>query len=365
MRIDSVTFIACWLSALGLLFAVSSAPARAQKTDVYTVAKLSVDIKAKDAVTAKGIALAQARTRALHTVFQRIAPFNSFDRLPALKPASIEDMLTGFSVRRERNSSTRYIATLDFTFQAQAVRKVLSGRGIAISDQQSERITVLPVFITKGKIDQSGRDPWRTAWNNLDLENAIVPVRLARAGPSFTMDKLSRLIGGDVSAFVDLREKYETRTLVLAIAEPASDAKTLTTRLFGVDQVGSVSLARNVPVYKGNVKSAAREAAEITLGVFAGRWKLIQTPRSGSGIDSTPGEVAVVVEFSGIQEWKAIRGRLVKIPGVIDLDIKSLSARTAQLVFQFPGGASGLARAVGAHGLAMQGADNSWILRSN
>lgn len=365
MRYESTTFRASWLCTLCLLLTAFSVPAKAQRKDVYTVAKLSVDIKAKDAVTAKKAALALAKSRALQTVFRRIAPFNSFDRLPTLKSAAIEDMLDGFTVRRERNSATQYIATLDFKFQAEVVRKVLSGKGIVINDQQAESITVLPVYISKGKIDSTGRDPWRTAWNGLDLENAIVPVRLARAGPSFTMENLSAIIGGDLNAYVALRDKVKTKKLVLAIAEPTADGKTLTTKLFGVDRVGSVSLARNDPVYGGNMKSAAYEAAEIALGVFEGRWKLMQSPRSVAGVDATPVDLNVVVEFSGIQEWKAIRGRLVKIPGVQGLDIKSLSARTAQLVLKFPGGAEGLARMVPAHGLSMQGAGEAWILRGN
>ena len=365
MRYDSVIFKASWLLALCLLLIAFSVPAGAKEKDVYTVAKLSVNMHAKDAVTAKKKALALAKTRALDTVFRRIAPFNSYDRLPTLKPAAIDDLLEGFSVRRERNSATQYIATLDFQFRAEDVRKLLSGKGIAITDQQGDRITVLPVYIANGKIVSTGRDPWRTAWNGLDLENAIIPVRLARAGPSFTMDKLSGITGGDLKAFVELRDKVKAKKLVLAIAEPTSDGKTLTTRLFGVDRIGSVSLARHDPVYKGNVKSAAQEASEIALGVFAGRWKLMQTSGGGAGVDVTPADVDVVVEFTGIREWKEIRKRLVKIPGVQGLDIKSLSARTAQLVFQFPGGAEGLARAVPAHGLSMQGAGNAWILRGN
>ena len=184
MRYDSVTYRASWLCALCLLLTAFSVPAMAQKKDVYTVAKHFVDIEAKDAVTAKGKALAIAKSQALHTVFRRIAPFNSFDRLPAPKLAAIENMLEGFSVRRERNSATRYIATLDFKFRAAEVRKLLSEKGMVISDQQGGRITVLPVYISKGKIISTGRDPWRNAWNGLDLKNAIVPVRLARAGPS-------------------------------------------------------------------------------------------------------------------------------------------------------------------------------------
>ena len=365
MRYESTTFRASWLCVLCFLLPAFSVPAKAQRKDVYTVAKLSVDIKAKDAVTAKRTALTLAKTRALQTVFRRIAPFNSFERLPTLKSAVIEDMIAGFSVRRERNSATQYIATLDFKFQAEIVRKVLSGKGIAINDQQADQITVLPVYISTGKIVTSGRDPWRNAWNGLDLENAIVPVRLARAGPSFTMDNLSAIIAGDLNAFVALRDKMKTKKLVLAIAEPTQDGKNLTTKLFGVDRVGSVSLSRNDSVYSGNMKSAANEAAEIALGIFEGRWKLMQSPRSLAGVDATPVDLNVVVEFAGIREWKAIRGRLVKIPGVQGLDIKSLSARTAQLVLKFPGGAEGLARMVPAHGLSMQGAGEAWILRGN
>ncbi len=365
MRCDSAIFRACWPHALCLLLIAVCVPAGAQESGVYTVAKLSVSMNAKDAVTAKKQALALAKRRALHTVFRRIAPFNSSDQLPVVKAAAIEDMLEGFSVRRERNSATRYLATLDFTFSPDAVRKLLGGKGVSISDQQAEPIAVLPVYIDKGKINHTGRDPWRIAWNALDLAHAIVPVRLARAGPSFTMESLSNLLGGDVQAFVELRDKYKAGKLVLAIAEPTADGQTLTTRLFGVDRVGSVSLTRNDPVFKRDMKSAAIRASEITLGVIEGRWKLSHAVERGTGEDSTPTSIGVVVEFAGMRQWRDIRARLVRVPGVNGLDVKSLSARTAQVAFQFPGGAERLSQALVSHGLSLHGGSGSLILRSN
>ena len=365
MKHDSVIFRASWLLALCLLLIAFSLPAGAQEKGVYTVAKLSVSMKAKDAVTAKKRAMALAKRQALDTVFRRIIPFNSFDRLPDVKTTAIDDVLERFSVRRERNSATRYLATLDFTFSADGVRKLLSGKGLSITDQQAEPIAVLPVYIDKGKINHTGRDPWRSAWNGLDLAHAIVPVRLARAGPSFTMDSLSGLLGGDVEAFVALRNKYKAEKLVLAIAEATADGQTLTTRLFGVDGVGSVSLARNEPIYKRDMKTAATRAAVITLGVLEGRWKLVRSPAGVAGADAAPTGLEVVVEFAGMRQWRDIRARLVKVPGVDGLDVKSLSARTAQVAFEFPGGPERLSKALAPHGLSLHGGNESLILRSN
>lgn len=340
-------------------------PAVAQDASLYTVAKLSVSMTAKDAVTAKKKALVLAKRRALDTVFRRITPFNSADRLPVVKGSVIEGMLDGISVRRERNSATRYLATLDFTFSAGAVRKVLGGKGFTITDQQAGPISVLPVYIDKGKINHTGRDPWRNAWNALDLNHALVPVRLSRAGPSFTMDALANLLGGDVEAFVALRDKQKTGKLVVAIAELTADGQKLTTRLFGVDRVGSVSLSRNDPVFAKDIKSAANRASQVMLGVIEGRWKLAHSTAGGSGEDATPASIGVVVEFNGMRQWRDIRARLIKVPGVNGFDVKSLSARTAQVAFQFPGGAERLARSLTPHGLSLHGGGGSLILRSN
>jgi len=365
MRDDSTFFRIAWAVFLCLLFAAAPPSARARDANVYTVAKLSVDMKAKDAVTAKKQALRLAKRRALHTIFRRIAPFNSFDRYPSLGAKAIDDLLEGFSLRRERNSATQYLATLDFRFQTEGVRKLLTAKGIVITDQQAGRIAVLPVYIEKGNINHTGRDVWRTAWNGLDLEHAITPVRLVRAGPSLTMEVLSGLLGGDLHAFAALRDKYKAQKLVLAVAEPTVDGKTLTTRLFGADRAGPLSLTRNNPVYNGELNATARETAAITLGILEGRWKLIKSPGGGASAEVALTGVEVIVEFAGMKQWREIRTRLEKVPGVQGFDIKSLSARTAQVAFQFPGGAERLSQALGSHGLTLLGGSGSWILRSN
>ena len=54
--------------------------------------------------------------------------------LPAVKAG---DLIEGVKVRSERNSSTDYIASLDFSFQSKAVRDLLRREGIPFIDEQA------------------------------------------------------------------------------------------------------------------------------------------------------------------------------------------------------------------------------------
>ena len=48
-------------------------------------------------------------------------------------------------MRSERNSPTRYIASLDFSFRADSVRTVLQQEGIPFIEEQARDIIVVPV----------------------------------------------------------------------------------------------------------------------------------------------------------------------------------------------------------------------------
>lgn len=347
------------------LFLFVANSAFAQDRGVYTVSKLQVDVQAKDAVTAKNEALASAKRQALATVIKRVAPFNSAAKIPDVKVNVIDDMLEGIAVQRERNSKTRYIATLDFTFNPDTVKRLLADKGIPLSDQQGDPITVIPIYISGGKIDHSGRDPWRSAWLGLDLSHAIVPVKLSRVGPSLTVEGLSGLLGGDPKDFVALRDKVKAQKLVLAIAEATADGKTLTSRLYGFDQIGSLGLTRHDPVVGADLGPSAVHAASVALDVIAGRWKLVHAPGTGEGGSAETLGVEMFVEFSSMGQWNDIRTRLAKVPGVNGLDVKSLSARSAQIGLQYPGGIERLAQTLGSEGMSLQQADNgAWVLRS-
>lgn len=337
----------------------------AQKAGVYTVAKVKTDATAKDAVTAKKKALANAGQRALRTLFKRVAPYTAYDRLPAVKAALIDDMLENFSVRRERNSATQYLATLDYQFNADAVRQFLSGYNIPHSDIQASRIAVLPVYIEGDKVVATARDPWRGAWLALDLQHAITPVRLVRTGPSLNSEALASIFAGDAEAFGSLKAQYKAETLLLAVARATPDKRRIETRLYGFDAVGPLALARTDRVYDNDFNAASRRSALVSLRILEERWKITKTSPEATGGDAAQQPVIITVEFASLKQWQQIRAKLTRIPGVQAMEISSLSARSADITFRYPGGVQRLGGKLSAHNMVLSNIGGDWILRSN
>src|SRR5262249_9659209 len=106
--------------ALGACFTVAASTpcARAAGEEAaYTVGNYPVEARAENAVSAKSKALADGQQAALRSLLKRLVPVTAHQRLRALREVSAGDLIEGVRVRSERNSSTDYIANLDFTFQ--------------------------------------------------------------------------------------------------------------------------------------------------------------------------------------------------------------------------------------------------------
>lgn len=128
------TAIAIWTAAVGL----DAAPAISAGADAaYTVANYPVEATAANAVAAKEQAMADGQQAAFRSLLKRLVPVTAYKRLSTVADLKAGDLVSGVSVRSERNSATDYIASLDFSFQADAVRSALSRQGIPYVDQQA------------------------------------------------------------------------------------------------------------------------------------------------------------------------------------------------------------------------------------
>lgn len=337
----------------------------ARAASVYVIANLAVEAEAKDAVAAKKKAMALAQRRALNILLRRIAPFGAYDRLPAPKLSIIEELIEGFSVQRESNSGTRYLATLDFTFQGEAVKQYLSGYGIAFTEAQAPAVRLLPVFVKDGAIVRSTVNPWRKAWRGQDLVNTITPIKLAAVGGGVTADVVAGLQQGDDSAYETLSATYKSERLVVALASYNTGDAKLSTRLYGTDASGTIKLLREDRIWDGDVKKSAGHAATVTLRILESRWKTLKSPIAGAEGSQAQAAFALTVEFAGMAQWQKMRARLSRVPGVQALQVTSLSARSADVTMQFPGGVESLSRQIGSYNLYLDNLGEGWILRSN
>lgn len=165
--------------ALCLLMLAGTASSEAETQDVYTVRDVPVDATANEAAEARVIAIRKGRADALRMLFQRLTLQVDWPELPALDTSEVTMLGSGFEISNERNSPTRYLATITYRFKPQDVRDVLQQFDIPFSEVQARPMVVLPVYVDgkNARIFQDDRN-WNLAWSNKNLGHELVPVKV-------------------------------------------------------------------------------------------------------------------------------------------------------------------------------------------
>src|SRR5262249_1678749 len=152
-RAASLGAVAAVALTMAILFAAGAAVA---SDKVYTVANYPVEAAAADAVAAKRKALAGGQQAAFRSRLKRRRPVTAQSKAKQFASVQAADLIDSVRVRSERNSSTEYIATYDFTFRAKAIRDMLRREGIAFTDEQAPVTVVIPVWQGGTPKDQAG-----------------------------------------------------------------------------------------------------------------------------------------------------------------------------------------------------------------
>ena len=398
------------LLGIGLIhLAAAAAPSAAIAAEgrVFVIGNYPVEAHASDAVKAKEQAIQDGQQAAFRSLLKRIVPVTAYGQLKAIKTTPAAGLIEGFSVRSERNSSTQYIASYDFSFQPEAVQRLLDDQGIPYLDKPAPRIVIVPIYRAGSQpqnVVAEATDTWTYAWRGLDLTNTLTPATLAEAKREVHPDTIKAALAGDSKAHRVVAGEYKTSLVVLAVLEPSADGKKATVTLAGEDAVGAFTLVRNYRL-DGDLAYTSELAAVVGLGVLEGRWKAANghlmtaaapqpqsygrggferpdsasappaagTPQPGGGYGSGPssyptpgvgggGVLRLSVSFQGMGEWQQISQRLAATPGVDNLEVEGLSARGARIALSFPGGPDALARALSAQGLSLRTGPDGLLL---
>lgn len=356
--------------AVAIVAACGLAPAPAGAADtVFTMGNYPVEARADNAVAAKEKAMAEGQRAALHSLLKRLVPVAAYPRLKAFDAVNAGDLIEGFAVRAERNSSTEYIANLDFSFQADGVRELLRQQGIPLVDEQAPVVTLVPVW-RNGATAPPGEDAsWTAAWQGLDLSHALTPVKLAAFRKNISPETVSALAGGDGSAIRAFASAYGSELVLVAVAEPDAAPGRLNVTIAGRDAVGAFALRRAYRLDASDPAYTKEYAAVVGLGVLQGRWKSIKAQGGGGGgggygtAAAPGGDLMIYVQFRGMSEWQDISRRLGATPGVQGLDVAGLSARNARVTLRYARGAQELAAVLDGQGLSLRSDGGNWILQ--
>lgn len=361
--------------AAGTLALLASLAAAAPNDDkIFTVGNYPVEARAANAVAAKEKALADGQQAAFRSLLKRLVPVTAYARLNTLRDVNAAEVVASFAVRSERNSTTEYIASYDFSFQAEAVRALLGRERIPFSDRQAQQLTLVPVYrapagatgASDAFADPRGSDTWLYAWKALDLANSLTPITLKPLDSRTPADTIKAVLDGDAAAIRSLAGEQRTGPVLLAVIEPDPAGKRVRVTMAGHDAVGPFRLARNYRL-DGDLTYTSELAAVVSLGIIEGRWKAVSVRGGGGGGGtavggSAAGSLRIAVEFTNMAEWQAISRRLAQMPDVADLEVEGLSARGARLALRYPGGAERLAAALAEQGLSLRSTAAGWVL---
>jgi hypothetical protein len=356
------------------LFAGHALAAAADKP--FTIGNYPVDATAADSVAAKEQALADGQKAAFRSLLKRLVPVTSYKRIDKLKGVKAADLIDGVSVRSERNSSTQYIANLDFAFQPRAVRSLLRREGIPFVDLPAPTVVLIPVYQAPAAgqgaappalVQAAGQKAWSDAWKGLDLEHSLAPLKLEAGKAAVHADTLQMMTkDGDGGGLRTVTSEYASELVLIALAEPDLGSKKLNITLMGRDAVGQFALKRSYKFQADDFGYTTELAALVALGTLEGRWKAIKArPAVGGGLTgSMPLEpVQLTVEFRSLPEWLAIQRQIVDTPGVEDLQVAGQSGRSADIAVRFPGGGTQLANSLASQGLDIREVGGTWVVR--
>ena len=352
-------------------FTAGSADAAPPQDKAFTVANYPVDATDKNAVAAKDKAITDGQQAAFRSLLKRIVPVTAYNRMDKLKAVKAAEYLEGFAVRSEQNSATEYIASLDFSFQADTVRDLLRREGVPFIDTQAQRTILIPVMRDAKAESQApltaASGTWSTVWSGLDLDNTLTPLKVEALKPVIHADTMKMLLNGDPNAQRILAGEYKSDQVIVAIAEADVPGKRLNVTLAGFDATGPIAWKRAYKLTDGDLNYTMELAAVVSLGVIEGRWKSMKAGAAG-GVDAITGpgtDIAIEVEFQSLAEWNDIRGRLLNMPGVDDVRVGAISARNAEVSIKYPGGPGLLANELAPQGLTLRNTISGWLLRSS
>ncbi len=366
------------LPAAGLVIALGCATADAQQTTKpFTIGNYPVDATAANSVAAKEQALADGQKAAFRSLLKRLVPVTSYKRIDKLKNVKVADLIDGVSVRSERNSTTQYIANLDFSFQVKAVRDLLRREGVPFVDLQAPSIILVPVYQAPAAgqgvapvalAQTAGQKAWLDAWKGLDLEHSLAPAKLEATKASIHNDTLQMMTkDGDGGGLRVVTKELGNELVLIALAEPDLGSKKLNVTLMGRDAVGQFALKRSYKFQIDDFGYTTELAALVALGTLEGRWKAIKArPAVGGGTAGMQPlqPVQLTVEFRSLQEWQLIRRQITETPGVEDFQIAGQSGRTAEIAVRFPGGGAQLADSLVSQGMDMREIGGTWVVRA-
>ncbi len=343
----------------------AGAGARAQAIDVFEVKGVDVDVTAETAAAAREEALADGERLAFRRLLERLTLLADRDRLPELSRDGITAYVKDFSVAKEKASAVRYLATLNFRFKAEDVRRLLIDNALPFAETASKPLLVLPVYQAAGALMLwDDPNPWRDAWAARPTPDGLVPLLLPLGDLSdIAAIGAEQAVEGDAQRLAAVAARYRAGdTLVahgilhLGTRRGLPDLEVYLTR-YGTALQEQTVVRTFAAAGDENLDELLKRAAAVLTRQVEDNWK-----RDNLLHFERPAVLAVTVRIKGLSDWLAVRKRLQGVAVIRRTDLVLLSLAEVRVNLHYIGESNQLALALEQADLTLSREADEWIL---
>jgi hypothetical protein len=346
-------FLSLALVFLGLVFAIPHVRAA---DDAFTVSGIKVDATAASAVEAQTKAIESGRDRAWQTLYRRLSRQEDWSRQPALDPVALQRLIRSYQVNDARSSTTRFVASMTYEFNANAVRRLLQQADIAYSDATAKPVLIIPLGP-----EWSAQTPWTKAWADPRFARGAAPFALppndAIDAPALAGIRFDRAAWQDVEPMASRIHATEAY-LVLVIPQRAQMIVKI--RRLGPGSSPSIPDVVVAVAPKTAPSKSFAQVADATAGAIEEFWK------SRSAVDfGKHGQVVATLHVDSLNAWGDVLQRLGSVPTVTDVNVVAMDIGEARVEIAYAGSSDQLNQQLSRQGLTLANEGGQWWLEKS
>lgn len=335
------------------------------ETNIFAVQGVAADVTDKDVASAKNKALFEVQMKAIVMLAQRLGNETFAAEIAKLEPKDVLPLLKSLSIEEEGTGPGHYIGKFTVRFIPEKVQRLFESYGVAVVSEQATPMLVLPIWKAAEGSQLWEENLWRTAWLNLHAEQSLVPLII----PIGDLEDTAAITAEDVLnldpiKLETLRRRYGTRTILVAIAEPA-EGNGVRAMMNGESELGKITFDKIYTADPATLEASAALAASRFHAVMVDKYKSDTSRVRQVASDAMASHsIPVAVPFSSPSEWNAIRSRILSSPGIIGVDVSTLGGDGAVIRLMYVGDLQVVQTSMQGTGLQMSQIGGNWVIQS-
>ena len=333
---------------------------------IFGVAGVRIDQRAENASKARDMGIRNAAERAFAIVLDRLMP-TAEGQAQFMAAHDLDDFSDFTHIVEENNLEQRYIATLDFCFDAARLRQAMIAAGLQWSELQSPPILVVPVWKGPDGARAWYRDnKWLAGWwDAVASYNGLLSLRQLDRNlineRQFRGEDLADANPVKLAAAASLVKAEQIMVVMAALDYDGSKPViTITARLFDKNgQLLTDILYGDQMILTNLDQDGLDEMRRKIIAKMDSSWHMANLI-DGAVVDY----LTVFMPVSSVKDWAKRLTALNEVAVVQSYDILSLDTKGGQVVLRLVGSREALGNALAAHKLELVDDDGRLLIKA-